>query len=87
MLARNDYTKGSKVYKLDYGLASINQNCIESRFINHDSYNSAGMLTKGLDKQISRISYNNIGLTDSIQFATKASVVPVPVAHNRAQKG
>ena len=33
------------------------------------TYNSAGLLTSDLDKGITRIAYNDIGLTDSIRFA------------------
>lgn len=38
-------------------------------------YNSAGMLTKDRDKGITRITYNNIGLVDSILFDTGAKVL------------
>ena len=37
-------------------------------------YNGAGMLTKDLDKGITKIIYNNIGLVDSICFSSGASV-------------
>ena len=37
-------------------------------------YNGAGMLTKDLDKGITMIIYNNIGLVDSICFSSGASV-------------
>ena len=33
------------------------------------TYNTAGLLTSDLDKGITRIAYNDIGLTDSIRFA------------------
>lgn len=38
-------------------------------------YNSAGMLTKDRDKGITRITYNNVGLVDSILFDTGAKVL------------